>query len=228
MNKCGAIIVLLTISISVPATVSSMYHYGTRKLIQSSSEGALERLKPLMHMSYPGRCQNLFNHSVISGGLVNRDWYGTEPILAALLNGVGHVCADPDHEAMDDYGVIDYPAIGAHTLRNSGFGPKVYWIVHYSVHAKLLLLRLNPDYYDQLSERSQRSLEWQTERISEHEVERFKTDEYCSLALFVRQAIDRAHTHSIETFPSLEEYIALVRRHFTEQMKSKYSIIIPE
>src|SRR5687767_11699836 len=111
---------------------------------------------------YAGEKVSQLEHMVQSAQLAARQGHDEEVILAAFLHDIGHICVSAQgDQAMNGYGVKDHEEIGADFLKQKGFSKKVVRLVESHVEAKRYLTYKDPDYYDQLSEASKKTLEYQ-------------------------------------------------------------------
>jgi predicted HD phosphohydrolase len=72
-------------------------------------------------------------------------------------------------------------------LRQCGFSERTAKLVEYHVQAKRYLTLRQPGYYEQLSEASRRTLEYQGGVMSEAEADAFERDPLCKVSLRMRQ-----------------------------------------
>src|SRR5580765_7120447 len=111
---------------------------------------------------YAGEKVSQLEHMVQAAQLAESGGYDEEVILAAFLHDIGHIAeeATGDNE-MDEYGIKDHEALGAQYLSEHGFSSKISKLVASHVLAKRYLTRSDPDYFNQLSEASRKTLDFQ-------------------------------------------------------------------
>jgi 2-amino-1-hydroxyethylphosphonate dioxygenase (glycine-forming) len=143
-----------------------------------------------------------------------------EVVLAAWLHDIGHLCAYafPEWEAkyMDEVGVVDHEMLGANYLRNKGFAEKVCRLVENHVAAKRYLTYFFPNYYDQLSDASKKTLAIQGGVMNKEEAKTFETDVLFNDYLLLRRWDDQAKKRN-QTIPSLIHYQQMIIDHLTKQ-----------
>lgn len=126
---------------------------------------------------YIGEPVSQIEHMSQSAQLAMLEGYDDEVILAAFFHDIGHICvmqnADND---MGGYGVKRHEQIGADYLREKGFPERVAKLVENHVQAKRYLTFKNPDYFNQLSEASKKTLEYQGGVMSPEEATAFEKD----------------------------------------------------
>src|ERR1044072_8103758 len=93
--------------------------------------------------------------------LAEQEGYDEEVILAAFLHDIGHICVSAkENNAMDGWGIKDHEEIGAGYLREKGFSKRLARLVASHVEAKRYLTWKDPQYYEQLSDASKKTLEY--------------------------------------------------------------------
>jgi len=125
--------------------------------------------------------------------------------LGAFLHDVGHLLEFENSNLgkMVDYGVMNHEIEGANYLRNLGFSENVCSLVKNHINTKRYLITKNEDYYNNLSEASKKTFEYQGGKMNEDEVTNFEHDKLFFWHLNLREWDDKAK--SIE--PELLEYI---------------------
>lgn len=79
---------------------------------------------------------------------------------------------------MDSYGVVDHETLGANFLRKMGFSNKVCRLIASHVNGKRYFTYKYPEYYDQLSEASKHTLEFQGGKMSPEEASHFQEGQH--------------------------------------------------
>jgi len=137
---------------------------------------------------YIGEPVSQIEHMSQAAQLALLEGYDDEVVLAAFFHDIGHICeSDPGAASMGGYGVASHERVGADYLRRCGFGERVARLVEYHVQAKRYLTLRQPGYYDQLSEASRRTLEYQGGVMTEAEADAFEHDPLCNVSLRMRQ-----------------------------------------
>ncbi len=151
---------------------------------------------------YIGEPVSQIEHMSQSAELAMRGGYDDEVILAAFFHDIGHLCAinDPSMN-MGGYGVMRHEKIGADFLRSMGFPERVAKLVENHVQAKRYLTCKYPDYYNNLSEASKKTLEFQGGVMSKEEADAFEADPLFDLSIIMRKWDEEA---KIEDIPVMD------------------------
>ncbi len=143
-----------------------------------------------------------------------------EVILAAWLHDIGHLCAYafPALEAqhMDEIGVVDHELLGANYLRSKGFSEKIIQLVQNHVAAKRYLTYFFPNYYDQLSDASKKTLAIQGGIMTKEEAKAFETDPLFNDYLLLRRWDDQAKKTN-QSIPHFIHYKQMIIDHLEKQ-----------
>lgn len=141
-------------------------------------------------------------------------------ILAAFFHDIGHLCefAFPEKkiEHMDNVGVVDHEKLGAAYLLSKGFSEKIVKLVQSHVAAKRYLTYHYPEYYNQLSEASKKTLEFQGGAMTAKEAFAFEEDDLFDQYVAIRRWDDLAKKIE-EPLPDLSHYKQLIIEHFSLQ-----------
>lgn len=136
---------------------------------------------------YAGEKVSQLEHMVQAAQLAMEEGYDDEVVLAAFLHDVGHLLPVHDvSETMDGYGVMDHEKVGADWLLKLGMGERMCKLIGSHVNAKRYLTWKYPDYYNQLSEASKKTLEYQGGRMEEKEAKSFEADPLFDLYIRMR------------------------------------------
>jgi phosphonate degradation associated HDIG domain protein len=154
---------------------------------------------------YIGEPVSQLEHMAQSAQLAAKQGFDEEVILAAFFHDIGHFLSSDETQQMDGYGVMSHEKVGANFLRSKGFPERVAKLVESHVQAKRYLTYKHPQYYDQLSEASKRTLEFQGGRMSASEAELFEKDELFDLSIRMRKWDELAKEEHIPV-PDLSIY----------------------
>jgi phosphonate degradation associated HDIG domain protein len=154
---------------------------------------------------YIGEPVSQLEHMAQSAQLAAQQGFDKEVILAAFFHDIGHFLASSQTQNMDGYGVMRHEKVGADYLRSKGFPEKIARLVESHVQAKRYLTFKDPQYYQQLSEASKRTLEFQGGRMTAAEAMAFEQDELFDLSIKMRQWDEQAKEENIPV-PDLTEY----------------------
>ena len=156
-------------------------------------------------------------HMVQAAQLAAEQGYDDEVVLAAFLHDVGHICEQGhgDNE-MGEFGIKDHEEIGADFLKDHGFSGKVVRLVESHVAAKRYLTLKYPEYYEQLSDASRETLEYQGGRMSQEEADAFEQYPLFSLIIQMRKWDEQAKIEH-KPLPDLSHYRNMIFHHLTTQ-----------
>ena len=145
--------------------------------------------------------------------------YDNEVILAAFFHDIGHICVNQeDVKNMDGYGIASHETIGASYLKEMGFSDKILTLIESHVPAKRYLTFVEPAYYNDLSEASKKTLEFQGGVMSAEEAEAFESKPYFKERIQLRKWDEMAK----------EKYIPIIdlnilkdrtKRHLQQKIK---------
>lgn len=166
---------------------------------------------------YAGEKVTQLEHMVQAAQLAEEQGYDHEVILAAFLHDIGHICetGHGDNE-MDGFGIKDHEEIGAEFLQQKGFSKKIVRLVESHVEAKRYLTYKYPEYYEQLSEASKRTLGYQGGRMSKEEAEAFEKYPLFNLIIQMRQWDEQAKIEH-KPLPDLDRYRQMILHHLESQ-----------
>jgi 2-amino-1-hydroxyethylphosphonate dioxygenase (glycine-forming) len=169
------------------------------------------------HEEYAGEKVTQLEHMVQAAQLAEQQGHDDEVVLAAFLHDIGHICVESGLENnMDGWGIKDHEEVGADFLKQKGFSKKVIRLVESHVEAKRYLTRREPGYYEQLSEASKKTLEFQGGRMSEEEADAFEKYPLFQLIIGMRRWDEAAKVTGLPV-PELERFRNLIINHLTTQ-----------
>ena len=162
---------------------------------------------------YIGEPVSQLEHMCQCAQLAESEGYDEEVILAAFFHDIGHLC---EHimplQQMNGFGVADHEKIGADYLRSKGFSPTIASLVENHVQAKRYLTYHYPEYYEQLSEASKQTLEFQGGKMTLEEAMAFESDTLFDLHIKLRRWDEKAKLEQ-QPLPSLDKYETMMIRH---------------
>ena len=169
---------------------------------------------------YIGEPVSQIEHMCQCAQLADASGVEDEVILAAFFHDIGHLCefAFPEKkiEHMDNVGVVDHEKLGAEYLRGKGFSEKIAKLVQSHVAAKRYLTYHYPEYYNQLSEASKKTLEFQGGVMTPEEAMSFEEDDLFDQYVAIRRWDDLAKKTE-EPLPDLSYYKQLIIEHLSLQ-----------
>lgn len=137
---------------------------------------------------YAGEKVSQLEHMVQAAQLAMEGGFDDEVVLAAFLHDVGHLLPIHDEsEAMGGYGMMDHEKVGADHLRKLGFSDRLCKLIASHVNAKRYLTWKYPDYYNELSDASKKTLEYQGGRMKDAEAKAFEADPLFDLYIRMRR-----------------------------------------
>lgn len=162
---------------------------------------------------YIGEPVSQVEHMCQAAQLAEAEGYPEEVILAAFFHDIGHFC---EHlmpvEQMDGFGVVDHEKLGADYLRSKGFSEDIASLVQNHVQAKRYLTYHYPSYYEQLSEASKKTLEFQGGVMTLEEAMLFESDTLFDLHIKLRRWDEKAKTEK-QPMPPLQKYKEMAIQH---------------
>ena len=162
---------------------------------------------------YAGEKVTQLEHMVQAAQLAEEQGFDEEVVLAAFLHDIGHICeAGHGDNEMDGFGIKDHEEIAAEFLGKKGFSKKVIRLVESHVEAKRYLTYKDPGYYDQLSEASKKTLEFQGGRMEKEEAEAFEQYPLFKLIIQMRRWDELAKIEH-KALPNLDHYRNMILHH---------------
>jgi 2-amino-1-hydroxyethylphosphonate dioxygenase (glycine-forming) len=166
---------------------------------------------------YAGEKVTQLEHMVQAAQLAEEQGYDEDVILAAFLHDIGHICeAGHGDNEMDGFGIKDHEEIGAEYLKEKGFSKKVVRLVQSHVEAKRYLTFKYPEYYDQLSDASKKTLEYQGGKMYEEEAAAFEQYPLFDLIIKMRRWDEEAKIEH-KPLPDLSRYRNMILHHLESQ-----------
>lgn len=167
---------------------------------------------------YAGEKVSQLEHMAQAAQLAKQQAFDEEVVLAAFLHDLGHICeaAQGDNE-MDGYGIKSHEKIAARYLAEKGFSKKVTRLVQSHVDAKRYLTCRHPEYYEQLSDASKKTLEYQGGKMTNGEAAAFEKDPLFDMIIQMRKWDEQAKVEG-QPLPELAYYHRLIIDHLEKQM----------
>jgi phosphonate degradation associated HDIG domain protein len=166
---------------------------------------------------YSGEKVTQLEHMAQAAELARKQGYDDEVVLAAFLHDIGHICVSTSEDTeMGGYGVMDHEEVGASFLRKQGFSKHVARLVESHVEAKRYLTFKDNEYYNQLSDASRKTLEYQGGKMTEEEAAAFEHYPLFDLIIKMRRWDEEAKVQHL-SLPDLEHYRNLMIKHLGKQ-----------
>ena len=140
------------------------------------------------HADYIGEPVSQLEHMSQSAQFAKSEGFDDEVILAAFFHDIGHICVmNHEENSMGGFGIKSHEKIGAGYLRTKGFPERVAKLVENHVQAKRYLTFKYPEYYQQLSEASRKTLEFQGGTMTVAEAEFFESSPLFETSIRMRK-----------------------------------------
>ena len=154
----------------------------------SAIDEIFELYKKFGDADYIGEPVSQLEHMSQSAQLAMKEGYDDEVILAAFFHDIGHICVmNNEANSMNGFGIKSHEKIGGDYLREKGFPERVARLVENHVQAKRYLTFKYPEYYQQLSEASRKTLEFQGGVMTTLEADAFEKDPLFQISIRMRQ-----------------------------------------
>ena len=168
---------------------------------------------------YIGEPVSQIEHMCQCAQLAEHENYDYEVILAAFFHDIGHLCEHiMEVDYMEDYGIVDHEKIGADYLKRKGFSKKITKLIASHVEAKRYLTFRYPSYYEQLSDASKSTLNFQGGPMNEKEAKNFEKEECFPLYITLRGWDEKAKAEHVP-LPDLERYRVMMIQHLIQHKK---------
>ena len=129
-------------------------------------------------------------HMIQAAMLAEENGDSIEIILAAFLHDIGHLI--PNTAQMSNLGVLDHEKIGANYLRSLGFPEIIPKLVESHVMTKRYLVNNDERYFNNLSNASKKTLQYQGCTLSQNESKKYENDPNFSDFIKIRKYDDMA------------------------------------
>jgi len=158
---------------------------------------------------YYGEPVSQFEHAAQSAILAEKSGFDKDVQIAAFLHDIGHLLpATSEEELMANYGRKDHEGVAADWLRDRGFSEKIAVLVENHVNAKRYLCYANPAYYNNLSEASKQTLEFQGGKMEKEEAGIFEQNPYFDVIIRMRRWDEAAKVEN-QQLPDLDHFLKI-------------------
>ena len=114
--------------------------------------------------------------------------YDDEIVLAAFFHDIGHICVSRNKgNDMGGFGTKSHEKIGADFLREKGFSERIARLVENHVRAKRYLTFKFPEYFENLSEASKKTLAFQGGKMTSEEASAFELEPLFEASIQMRK-----------------------------------------
>ena len=142
---------------------------------------------------YIGEPVTQVEHMIQGAMFAELDCKSPEVVLALFLHDIGHLLefdSKDEKEKMGDLGVMNHETKGKIFLQQLGIPYPIPNLVENHVKVKRYLVGKNPEYYENLSSASQKTLEYQGGPMTNDEIREFESDPLFSESLVIRDYDD--------------------------------------
>ena len=155
---------------------------------------------------YIGEDITQIEHAMQAALLAEKENCDSDVVLAAFLHDIGHLLAfeNDNLELMDDLGVLKHENVGADYLQKLGFSNKICDLVRNHILTKRYLITIDKNYFDNLSNASKKTFEYQGGLCSIKEILEFEQEEYYSQHIKLREYDDKAKETSSELLNKIQ------------------------
>ena len=184
--------------------------------IQENVDEIMSLYKNHGNEDYIGEPVSQIEHMCQCAELAEASGADEEIILAAFFHDIGHLCefAFPEKKLqhMDGVGIVDHEKLGYTYLRSKGFSEKIARLVQSHVEAKRYLTFKYPEYFNQLSDASIKTLVFQGGVMKQEEATAFESDPLYKLYVQLRRWDEQAK-ETAKPLPSLDHYRQMMITH---------------
>ena len=188
--------------------------------IHSRVEEIISLYKKFGNEDYIGEPVSQIEHMCQCAQLAEAAGADEEVILAAFFHDIGHLCeyAFPEKKLqhMDGVGIVDHEKLGYTYLISKGFSKKIAQLVQSHVQAKRYLTFKYPEYFEQLSEASIKTLAFQGGVMTMAEATIFENDPLCEMYVQLRRWDEQAKETS-KPLPPLNNYKKMMLKHLQQK-----------
>ncbi|MDR3713214.1 MAG: HDIG domain-containing protein [Puia sp.] len=158
-------------------------------------------------------------HMVQAAKIAQKEGYDEEMILAAFYHDIGHFLEFG--EDMGIYGKHDHDRMGYEYLLDNGFSEKVAKLVASHVATKRYLTYTQKDYYDQLSDASKKTLEYQGGPMTAAEAADYEKDPMLGAYIKIRLWDDLGKETDIPVDPADVAMLKDMTIRYLRRLESK-------
>lgn len=162
---------------------------------------------------YYGEKISQFEHAAQAALLAQKQGFDYEVQIAAFLHDIGHLFpTSSEEELMELYGRKDHESVAADWLRARGFSEKIGVLIENHVNAKRYLCFVNETYFENLSEASLKTLEFQGGRMSADEAKVFEQNPYFETIIKMRRWDEAAKIEAMK-LPDLDYFMNICQQY---------------
>lgn len=174
------------------------------------------------HIVYGEDC-SVLSHSFQAGVLARAKGMDDQLVLAAFLHDIGHLSPlenNEEFERMDEFGIESHDKLGADFLEALGFPNKIITTIKNHVNSKRYLCSVDKDYFDQLSEASKKTMEFQGGVMPEGEAVLFEHSLFFEESIAIRKIDEEAKGINFKILPEhWDLFSALLEQQLNHTVK---------
>ena len=180
------------------------------------TQKAIEEIKQLFtahgQSAYFGELVSQYEHAAQTALLAEEAGADSDTVIAAFLHDIGHLLpVESAEEHMENYGRRDHEAIAAEWLLERGFSEKTAELIANHVNAKRYLVYQQPGYFENLSEASRKTLEFQGGVMTPLQADWFEQHPYFEEILQMRYWDEQAKVED-KDLPELGYFLEMMGR----------------
>lgn len=187
------------------------------KNIEQNIESIISLYEKHGSSDYIGEHMSQTEHMIRTAMLAEQDNKNITLILACFLHDIGHLLEfenENNLETMDIYGIKDHEKLGATFLRNNNIKYPIPELVENHVKVKKYLVYKNSDYFNNLSEASKKTLNYQGGKMTIEEATEFENDPLFKDSLILRHYDDNSKKVTIK-LKSLDYYKEMLHNYLS-------------
>ena len=153
--------------------------------------------------------------------MAQKQGFNYEVQIVAFLHDIGNLLpAHSAEELMEVYGRKNHESVAADCLRARGFSEKIAILVENHVNAKRYLCFVNETYYDNLSEASKKTLEFQGGKMTDDEAIFFENNPYFETIIQMRRWDEAAKVQG-QKLPNLDYFMNICEQYLLQNLKKR-------
>ena len=162
--------------------------------------------------NYIGEGVTQTQHSIQAALLAREESGDEEAVVAALLHDIGHLLGMKYNlEDMKDLRCLYHEYVGSEALMRAGLNEKICFLIRNHVNAKRYLVTMSQEYYDNLSESSKRTLNYQGGIMLEQELSDFENNPLFELIIKMRKWDEKAKVKDM-AIPEFKEFREVIEK----------------
>ncbi len=191
------------------------------KIIHQTVDEIMELYEKYGEEDYIGEPVSQIQHMCQCAQLAEENGADDDLILAAFLHDIGHLyeftLSQKNQQQMNGFGIVDHEKIGAEFLLSKGVSKKIANLVQSHVAAKRYLTYKYPEYFNNLSDASKKTLTFQGGIMTKEEAQAFEKEQWFEDYIALRKWDEQAKNIQ-QPLPNLQDYKSLLTEHLAIQL----------